>query len=119
MTSTARHASPPGRCASKSYLRWARLLLALVPLGSGALAQAPKEPAAKTSPVKPSTQEASASGTWNPAVRLEIRGYIFTGIRYEGRRWSGTGVWLRPGVLVTNTYFITHANEVVAVDERG
>ncbi|WP_169800716.1 hypothetical protein [Archangium gephyra] len=52
-------------------------------------------------------------------MMLKMEGFTFTGSDAKGVRWSGTGVWIRPGVLATNAYFIERATGVSAVDEQG
>jgi len=85
-------------------------LLALVAVGL----------AAACGPSHTQFDPAAADTPWrSQTLALTVKGFVLAGEEAKEAEWGGTGVWMAPGLLVTNAHVALRGLEIEAKDDLG
>ncbi len=70
---------------------------------------------------KPDDQptEKPADGWRSQSVALSVEGFQLAGGERQMTKWSGSGVFVAPGVIATNAHVASRATKVTATDDNG
>lgn len=89
------------------------LLGAIALLGALCLTACPSTPSTPDEPVK-------SEKTWrNQSLALQVEGFMFNGGDAKSSSWSGSGVFVAPGIIATNAHVAARAIKVTGLDDNN